>query len=388
MKPAGEYAEIFQRVIDRVLLAHRPLAAAEVAALADRLERLDPAQRRLLATNSRLAGRPEVVKELIRRAVAAIQRSPSAALTAALVAVEVAEAMPAPAVCPALCEDLRAETLAYLANAWRLKEDFEVADATWLRSHQARLAGTGDPLLSAELLEIESALRTSWREFAAAERLLHDAQVWYGILDDQGRRGRSLFLLARVLRGRGELGESLRVASEALSSISGDQEAQLALLALLHIGYVLDEMGETHRALVLLHTAARRFHQAAPPLTLLSFRWTVGRLTSALGRPFEAREALEPVWRDFLGRQMYFDAALCALDLALVYARLHLPDLQRQLAEDMLPVFLRLGVEQEALAAFLLYVDAAKQHRATAQLIAKVLVDLEPLRRQGPPRGG
>ncbi len=327
----------------------QPLSGQEVMDLADRLQDLGKARRRLLAANSERAGSPQVVRELNSRALASIEVSPSAALEAAEAAVEVAEAMPPVPGCLGLSSDLRAEALAFLANAWRLKEDFTAAREVWHQCSQALARGTGDPVLAADLGEAKSAFLVTRRQLREAEALVASAVAVHRRTGDRQRLGRALFRLARVRSRQGDLGASLALANEALSLLPEAEQPHMVLMVLLNIGYTLDLMGESERAFLLLTSAGPRFRKEASSLTQGKFHWELGRLSYELGRPAVARGMLEAARRHLLDRQMYFDAALCGLDLAIVYTALGQPDARRRLAEETLPVCSRLGFEQEAL---------------------------------------
>jgi hypothetical protein len=95
----------------------------------------------------------------------------------------------------------------------------------------------------------------------------------------------------------------------------------------------------------------------------------------------EAITLLDTVRKEFLAEHQALDAALCSLDLALAYARRGDSLLQSRLAEEMIPVFTSLAIEREAMAAFLLYADAARKFRVSLSLVEEVRRSTLELRR-------
>jgi hypothetical protein len=89
----------------------------------------------------------------------------------------------------------------------------------------------------------------------------------------------------------------------------------------------------------------------------------------------------EEVRLGFVERGMAFDASLVALELALLYAERRKHFEVQKLAREMYPVFVAQGVPDEAAAALLVFYRSAEDLRATAQSIARVVEELEALRR-------
>jgi len=69
------------------------------------------------------------------------------------------------------------------------------------------------------------------------------------------------------------------------------------------------------------------------------------------------------------GLGLGLDAALAALDLAGIYAHQGRADDMRRLAEEMLVIFQSLSIQREALAAILLFHQAALLDEAGTQLV-------------------
>ncbi len=363
--------------------------AAELAA---KLRSLPLGQMRFYLANSRRAGRAQVVLNLLRDCAEVVQEGPEAARTAAEAALAAAEGLPAPRGLQALKQDLMAEALAWVANAHRLAEDYEAAEATWGLVQEAALEGSGDPLLLAQLSERKASLHIDKRRFGDGERALQGAIRFYRTLNEPERCGRVLMKLGHLFYMAGEPARALPLDEEARAIFVDLGDTLHGLLCLDNIVQRLEALGHTLHAFGLAEATAPVFQAHFPEMAYLRSRWTRGRLSGAIGALRAARSELEAVHRAFLEKDLAFDASLVALDLALVHAKNNNWDAQRHLAEEMLPVFQRLELHQEAMAALLLYASAARNYGVSKQMAADLLRRFEPLRRLGPkeaplPRG-
>ncbi|HEY4574737.1 MAG TPA: hypothetical protein VIJ26_12250, partial [Thermoanaerobaculia bacterium] len=105
---------------------------------------------------------------------------------------------------------------------------------------------------------------------------------------------------------------------------------------------------------------------------LIRLRWLEGRIARDLGRLDQAETALREARDGFIERGIGFDAARVSLDLATVYLRQgRTADLKR-LAAEMVPVFESRDVHQEALAALLLFRQAADAEEVTLGLLERI----------------
>ena len=74
----------------------------------------------------------------------------------------------------------------------------------------------------------------------------------------------------------------------------------------------------------------------------------------------------------FLQEGIAVDAALVSLDLAVLHARCGNTARIRQLAAEMLPIFEAGGVHPDAMAALLLFQQAAEAEEVTVDLVGQV----------------
>jgi hypothetical protein len=111
-------------------------------------------------------------------------------------------------------------------------------------------------------------------------------------------------------------------------------------------------------------------------LDLLRLRWVEGRVTAGLGDHAQARLLLAEVRQTFLDHGNPYEAALATLDLVIPHlAEGNTAEVQA-LADEMVTVFREHNVSREALAALLLFQEAATRNAATTDLARQVAASL------------
>jgi hypothetical protein len=99
-------------------------------------------------------------------------------------------------------------------------------------------------------------------------------------------------------------------------------------------------------------------------------------IAAGLGRREEAREALAAVRREFLTRDMAYDAALVTLELATLSIKEGRIAEVKDLAGEIVEIFRTRDVHREALAALTVFQSAALLETATAELAREVAASL------------
>ncbi len=381
MSRPSAYEEAFRAAVARVK-EHwpKPLDSRALGTVCGRLSRLPEGQRELLLRNSGKVARIEVVRELCEQSLRLCSSDPLAAEERARQAVEVAGALVEEGLHGVMAADARALAWGHLANALRVRGELDEAERACVRAEQFLQSGSGDPLMMVEVGWFKAFLHRDRRQLAPARRLLERVAALLVELEDRPRLARTRIALARVHYAEGELEAAVACAEAALCDLEGEQEA--AHLKLNIAGY-LAELGRHHQAVVLLRSCEPVVAAGASELTRLRLAWLKGRIEAAMGEHEAAIPRLDGARRAFLERGLVLDAALLSLDLALAYAAVGRPAAQRQLAEEMVPVFTALRIPREATAALLLYVEAARELRASVQLIDGLARRLAPLRRGG-----
>jgi len=372
-------------LIDAVLARSR----AEAPQLLAELMLLDP-QDRL----ARLNTEPRFVswglcELLVRESRQIVPDNASEALHLADLAVHVADLLPgaAPFEEPWVYQ-LRSLAWATLSNARRVLGDlsaaergFEMSDSWWA----AGIGGPGDALgYEPILLDLKAPLRTAQRRFPEALKLLDQAVALF--LDGQPEHrdshlaGRSLIAKAGVLIEMGSSEAAIEVLKKANCWIDPERDPRLVLCVRHNLVDNLSKMGRHTEATDLLPDLRVLAATHGSALDRLRLNWVEGRIAAGLGDHDQARRHLTAVRQAFLADGNAFDAALATLDLVV-------PDLEegntaavQALADDMVTVFQDLDVTREALAAVVLFQEAARRETATTTLARETAASLSRAR--------
>jgi len=108
-------------------------------------------------------------------------------------------------------------------------------------------------------------------------------------------------------------------------------------------------------------------------LDLIRVVWLSAHVAAGQGRPEDAIAGLEQVRQAFSARDLPYDAALAALELASLYLKGGRTAEVRSLAREMAPVFRALKITRESLAALSLFQEAAQQETATVELAMRAI---------------
>ena len=264
----------------------------------------------------------------------------------------------------------------YLGNAFRVRNDLDDADAAFERAWASWKAGEEDDFLPLEewrILDLEASLLREHRRFPEAlDRLARALEI-----SPSESKGRILLKKASTLEQKEDIEaaiEALRQARPHVES-SGNRRDIFGLrfnlaVALLHLSRFSaaeDLFSEVHAAAV----------ELGNELDLVRTLWLRARIDAGLGRILEAIAGFERVFGDLMAHDLPYDLALVGLDLAVLY-------LEQGRTRDVLPLALQMeavfrskGVEREALAALLVFCEAARRGEATIELARKTAEVIE-----------
>jgi tetratricopeptide (TPR) repeat protein len=247
-------------------------------------------------------------------------------------------------------QDTRAIAWAYLAETRRVAADLRSA-ATSLRSAERLFElGSGDPLVRAELLTLQAALRSYSGRFEEAMGLLNRAAAIYRRLDDPHLLGRTLLKKGTVVGNSGRPELAARLIRKSMDLIDPPREPRLMVYATHNLIWFLNESEHKDRAASCLDGARRLYERAGDRRDLGRLRWLQGKLATTLP---EAEAALLDA-RDGLAREgLSYEAALASMDLAVRYAGARKGSEMRRQAEQMLPLFRSEAMYRETMVALL-----------------------------------
>lgn len=256
---------------------------------------------------------------------------------------------------------------AHLANALRVAGHLIRAERTLAAARRLWAAGEDPDLLldPGRLFDLEGSLRRDQRRFGEALSLLELAAV-------VTRRPEHVALkTAFTLEAMGEYHRVLEILTEVAPRIASHPEARLRTVHRFNLAVVLSHLGR-HREAALLLPALRRL-VAGDELDRIRFRWLEGRLAAGLGRTATALKALAEARRSFARLGLCYDVALSLLETAALHLeRGELAEVQA-LAGELVSIFKKKGVHEEARKALGLFQRAADRQAATAELARRLL---------------
>jgi tetratricopeptide (TPR) repeat protein len=280
-------------------------------------------------------------------------------------------------------QDTRAIAWAYMAETGRVSADLRTAET----SHQAagRLLGQEprDPFTQAELLTLQASLRAYGGRFEHALGLLNRAASIHRRAGDRHRLGRTLLKKATVLGNAGRPDVAARLIRRSLELIDPPREPRLLVCAAHNAIWFLAESGQTSEAAAWIQGARRLYQQAGDRRHLGRLRWLEGKIALNLG----AAEGALADARESLSREgLPYEAALAAMDLAVLYANEGKHAAMRRQADQMLPFFRSETLYRETVMALLSFQQNAGQ-RAPAELIGELGSYLDRTRGEMNPPG-
>ncbi len=358
---------------------------AEAPRLLQELAPLDPEERL-----ARLRADPRFVswglcELLVRTSCQTAPEQPAEAVHLADLAVHVADTIPGgePFEEPWVYQ-LRSLAWAGLGNARRVQgglpaaeRSFEMSDSWWEAGTESSEDALGyEPVL----LDLKASLRMAQRRFPEALELLERAVSLF--LDGQPEHrdphlaGRSLISKAFALIETGESEPAIQILKKANGLIDPKRDPRLVLCVRHNLVDNFSRTGRHREAADLLPElkAVAAAHGSA--LDRVRLDWVEGRIAAGLGDQARARELLTEVRQKFLDDGNAFDAGLAGLDLAISYMGEGRAAEVRDLADEMVTVFRDLDISREAMAALLVFQEAARRETATADLAREVAATL------------
>lgn len=375
--------------------ADRQITAAETALKRDRTRARKelaallelPAGERLTAIrrSRRRYRSPAFAHLLVEDARTRVRRSPREALEVLDLVRPALELIPG-ALAREWARALAVRAEAHRANALRVTGDLHAADRHF-REVRRRLADAEieDAAVEAEVASLEASLRRDQRRYEEAAVLLDRAVVIYETV----REGEGL---ARVLIQRAEIGQHFDRHDDAFADLERartllDPERQPFLYLCTVIGGVptLLDSGRYREAERVL-TQAEGTVAAAEPWWRLRFRFLAGRVALGLGELDRAALLLDEARQGFSAQGLAADAALAALEIALVSLRQGRTAEVRALARQIAPTLQRHGVDREALATLALFERSVQADAAALALAAELRRHVERSRNAPAPR--
>lgn len=309
---------------------------------------------------------------LVEAAFEAVYDDPRRSLALAEMAREVAERLdPAPYGERCLL-DLRARAWAHVGNAKRALGELPEAEAALRRARALLEEGTGDPLDEAELYYYEASLLRAQRRLDQALRRIHRSIRLYRELGDAHLEGRSLLNEGVIHAVKGDPLAAIESDRKALERVDPARDRHLALAARHNLVWHSMEAGRVDEAMTRLAEFEHEYRQVGDRASLLRLDWLRAKLLDKSGTEQEARAAFRGTIEGFAEAELPYEVAVVSLELAVFETERGRLDEVRRLAGDTLVLFRSLGVEREAIAAWLVFQQAAEAEAITVALIDRL----------------
>lgn len=318
----------------------------------------------LARTNSEI-GRVEVVLELLRRSETCRFDNTKKMLRLARAGARLALALPGSAAPARILEDIRAQAWAVLANGHRIEGNLQAAEKALQVADRHRAEGTANPHFEAEAAWLKALLRRRQERPEEAVELLVPAISAFEALGDQQAAAKAHITLGITHYEMGNL------AGAAARSLCGGQsldthaEPDLMVATLKNLVCYLHEAGWDLEAQRFLPRVKELVEARGQDLEILRMRWLEAKIVGEAGDKARARRLLFTVRLAFAERGMAHDAALVALELALMNAEAGLMHEVERLAAEAYPIFRSRALPQKTTAALVLLLKAVYE-RATA----------------------
>ena len=297
---------------------------------------------------------PSFIGVLLERSAALRYQDPAEMVTEARRAAQIACALPARRYGAKVKADLRARTLAELANAYRVADNFGMAASVLGDASAWASRGTGDLRLAARLGDLSASFLSDERRFREAIALLERVRVQYEQLGENHLAGRALIKQGLFTGYAGQAESAVLLLAQGLKLLEPGREPALRLSGLHAMALHLVDAGHPQAARDLVEGARSLYQRDGSRLNQIRLRWLEGKIAFGLGEDVEAESAFQAAREGFLAEVQQFDAALVSLDLALVLAKQGRRKEIFLLVDRMVATFRRLGIRREALAALVL----------------------------------
>lgn len=340
-----------------------------------------PAQRReTLVRNSRKYHTWSLCRLLSKESLNTLFRDPQQGLELAKLATDIAEGQYLRVSSASLLNDLKASCWTYQGNAHRALGQFPEAELAFQRAHAYLRDGTGDPIESARLADFKALLRLRQSRPEEALRLFDHAIRTFLNIGDRHAAGISVIGKGALMLLTGKPLEAMRLNRRALEMIDPDRDPRLQNIVRHNLAVSLNDLGAYQEALDEIRKLKGAHAKLGDTISLIRVRNLEAEATFGLGDFEKATELLLQVRDDYAANGMALDVAIVTLELATYHLRLNQTAETKRLAAESLPYFRSLGIHREAIAAFLVFQQAAEREAATVELVREVAAFLRASR--------
>ena len=271
--------------------------------------------------------------------------------------------------------DLQCRAWGELANACRVAERLDEAEAAFHRAYVHETEGSGDPMLTARLMDLHSSLYGARRKFRKARELLVLVHRIYSRFGQKHHAGRALLSLGIYTGDAGEPAKALGLLQRGFKLIDEEFDSDMVFIAVHNQLWFTVDCGRFEEAEKLLLLNRWRY-QGAARLNRIKLRWLEARIDAGLGRHERAVTVLREVRDDLQEAEQGFPAALATLDMALSLMHTGKTSQARDAVLEAAETFRRLDARREILTAVLFLREAFALGVARTSLLEDVIAFL------------
>ena len=246
--------------------------------------------------------------------------------------------------------DLQCRAWAEYANACRVAECLDEAEAAFHQAYIHQDEGSGDPLLTARLMDLHSSLFRARCNFSKARDTLLLVHKTYLKLGQRHYAGRAILQMGLYTGYSGEPEKALRLLQRGFKLIDESFDPEIVFIAVHNQLWFTADCGRFEEARKLVSLNRWRYEGAAK-LNRIKLRWLEGRIDAGLGEHERAVNVFREVRDDFEEARQSFLAALVSLDMALLLLHRGQTDEARDTVLEAVETFRRLAFEREMLIA-------------------------------------
>ncbi len=384
----GGYEEAFERSLTHFLSRQNEIEAERYAApdLYAELSKHPPARQQVMIENSRRYQSWALSDFILGLCEEAWFKRHQEAEGLARLALVIAEALPTAGVYPHLLHDLKARCWAHMGNSRRVCGDLTGAELAFERAETELELGSEDPQELAGLLRRIGSLRMAQRRLVEAEQVFEKAVRLFRLAGENHQAGKTMVSLANVHFVGGDPERAIAVLERASEWVEPLREPSLTLGMRHNLIDYLVEVGRAMQARAIFVKSRELYDRHADVSLRRKVLWLRGRIARGLGQLEQAESWFQQARRVYVEHGLAFEFALVSLELAEVFAHQRRATEVRHIAEEMLPIFQALEIGRETLAALVLFVEAARNQKATTTLLRQLAEQLrneqQPLARE------
>ena len=342
---------------------------ADAPSLAEEVLRQPRGRRRWLIRNMRRFQTFGLAEFLLERVREMWHEDRQEAEHLTTVALEVCELLDDEVYGTELIHDLRAQTLAFLANSQRILKQLRNVEEVFQAAGFYLEKGTGDPGLRALIQYLKAQFSVLRNRFDEAAGLLDQAAALYRRTGKLADRARVALQKHILLRRAGRSEEALEILYELLE-LTEDREPQLYFYTYHNLIEQLWALGRHEEALEKIETDRELAEATGGPIDRIKVIWAEGRVLAGAGRVEEAEEPLRRALDLFLEHHLEIEGLMAALELIALY-------LEGGRTDDALVLLSSLfsrarSVPPNALAALVTLQQALQEDKASPDLVREV----------------